>query len=147
MLVLAKITALLACSQMLTKTIRYPYDLWSRNWLLWLIEIIDCWFRIMVAIVRKPNEYQDWRLLGSKNGSVSEIDHPEHLPPGGGRGYPIYPWVGEAAWPFISWPWQKIADFPTLFKTKFRLMIPCLLQTFASVLQKNFQKSLYVHCF
>ena len=94
-------------ARMLAKTIRYHYDLWSRNWLLWLIEIIDCWVRIMVAMVRKPIEYQDWRLLGSKNRSVSEIDHPEHLPPGGGGGYSIYPWVGGAAWPLISWPWQK----------------------------------------
>ena len=135
-------------ARMLAKTIRYSYDLWSRNWLLWLIEIIDCWFRIMVAMVRKPIEYQDWRLLGSKNRSVSEIDHPEHLPPGGGGGYSIYPWVGGAAWPLISWPWQKNRWFSYSVQDKIpiydTLFTPNLRKCPAEKLSKIFVRALFL---
>ena len=46
-------------------------------------------------------------------------------PPGG---YSIYPWVGRCgAAPHILILFKtNIADFPTLFKTEFRFLIPCL---------------------
>ena len=50
-------------------------------------------------------------------------------PPGGG-GYLIYPWVGRccAAPHTLTLFKTNIADFPTLFKTEFRFLIPCLSQ-------------------
>ena len=47
--------------------------------------------------------------------------------PGGG-GYSIYPWVGRCgpAPHTLTLFKTKIADFPTLFKTEFRFLIPCL---------------------
>ena len=47
--------------------------------------------------------------------------------PGGG-GYSIYPWVGRCgpAPQTLTLFKTKIADFPTLFKTEFRFLIPCL---------------------
>ena len=49
----------------------------------------------------------------------------EPLRPGGGTQY-IFGW-GGAARPLIPRPClrQKIAYFPTLFKTEFRFLIPC----------------------
>ena len=46
----------------------------------------------------------------------------------GGRGYTIYPWVGRwgPAPHTLTLFETKIADFPTLFKTEFRFLIPCL---------------------
>ena len=46
----------------------------------------------------------------------------------GGRGYSIYPWVGRCrpAHHTLTLFKTKIADFPTLFKTEFRFLIPCL---------------------
>ena len=46
----------------------------------------------------------------------------------GGRGYSIYPWVGRCGAPPHTLTLFKtnIADFPTLFKTEFRFLIPCL---------------------
>ena len=47
---------------------------------------------------------------------------------GGGGGYSIYPWVGRCG-PVphtLTLFKTKIADFPTLFKTEFRFLIPCL---------------------
>ena len=43
-------------------------------------------------------------------------------------GYSIYPWVGRCATaPHILTPFKtNIAYFPTLFKTEFRFLIPCL---------------------
>ena len=48
-------------------------------------------------------------------------------PPGGG-GYSIYPWVGRcsSAPHTLTLFKTKIADFPTLFKTEFRFLIPSL---------------------
>ena len=47
--------------------------------------------------------------------------------PGGG-GYSIYPWVGRcgSAPHTLTLLKTKIADFPTLFKTEFRFLIPSL---------------------
>ena len=52
-------------------------------------------------------------------------------PRGGGLGavgYSIYPWVGRCgpAPHTLTLFKTKIADFPTLFKTEFRFLIPCL---------------------
>ena len=46
----------------------------------------------------------------------------------GGGGYTIYPWVGRCgpAPHTLTLFKTKIADFPTLFKTEFRFLIPCL---------------------
>ena len=46
----------------------------------------------------------------------------------GGGGYSIYPWVGmcSAAPHTLTLFKTNIADFPTLFKTEFRFLIPCL---------------------
>ena len=46
----------------------------------------------------------------------------------GGGGYSIYPWVGRCSpAPYTLTLFKtKIADFPTLFKTEFRFLIPCL---------------------
>ena len=48
----------------------------------------------------------------------------------GGGGYSIYPWVGRcgAAPHTLTLFKTNIADFPTLFKTEFRFLIPCLSQ-------------------
>ena len=48
----------------------------------------------------------------------------------GGGGYSIYPWVGRcgAAPHTLTLFKTNIADFPTLFKTEFRFLIPCLRQ-------------------
>ena len=45
-----------------------------------------------------------------------------------GRGYSIYAWVGRCGpAPYtLTLSKTKIADFPTLFKTEFRFLIPCL---------------------
>ena len=50
----------------------------------------------------------------------------DDLDPGGG--YSIYPWVGRCgpAPHTLTLFKTKIADFPTLFKTEFRFLIPCL---------------------
>ena len=50
-------------------------------------------------------------------------------PPGGG-GYSIYPWVGRccAAPHTLTLFKTNITDFPTLFRTEFRFLIPCLSQ-------------------
>ena len=49
--------------------------------------------------------------------------------PGGG-GNSIYPWLGRcgAAPHTLTLFKTNIADFPTLFKTEFRFLIPCLRQ-------------------
>ena len=46
----------------------------------------------------------------------------------GGRGYSIYPWVGRCgtAPHTLTLFKTNIADFPTLFKTEFRFLIPSL---------------------
>ena len=49
-----------------------------------MVEIIDCSLRIIVAMVQKTIEYQDWRLLWLNTRLVSEndyteIDDPERL--------------------------------------------------------------------
>ena len=48
--------------------------------------------------------------------------------PRGGGGYSIYPWMGRCgtAPHTLTLFKTNIADFPTLFKTKFRFLIPCL---------------------
>ena len=48
----------------------------------------------------------------------------------GGRGYSIYPWAGRcsAAPHTLTLFKTNIADFPTLFTTEFRFLIPCLSQ-------------------
>ena len=45
-----------------------------------------------------------------------------------GGGYSIYPWVGRccAAPHTLTLLKTNIADFPTLFKTEFLFLIPCL---------------------
>ena len=47
---------------------------------------------------------------------------------GGGGGYSIFPWVGRcgAAPHTLTLFKTNIADFPTLFKTELRFLIPCL---------------------
>ena len=57
--------------------------------------------------------------------SLVEID-PSRFP----GGYSIYPWVGRCgAAPHTLTLFQtNIADFPTLLKTEFRFLIPCLSQ-------------------
>ena len=59
------------------------------------------------------------------NGSLIESAASQH--PGGG-GYSIYPWVGRCglAPHTVTLFKTKIADFPVLFKTEFRFLIPCL---------------------
>ena len=49
---------------------------------------------------------------------------------GGGGGYSIYPWMGRCgAAPYTLTLFKtNIADFPNLFKTEFRFLIPCLSQ-------------------
>ena len=49
-------------------------------------------------------------------------------PPGGGEGYSIYPLEGRCgrAPHTLTLFKTNIADFPTLFKTEFRFLIPCL---------------------
>ena len=46
----------------------------------------------------------------------------------GWEGYSIYPWVGRCGLSpcTLTLFETKIADFPTLFKTEFRFLIPCL---------------------
>ena len=46
----------------------------------------------------------------------------------GPGGYSIYPWMGRCGpAPHTLTLWKtNIADFPTLFKTEFRFLIPCL---------------------
>ena len=46
----------------------------------------------------------------------------------GWKGYSIYPWVGRCGLSpcTLTLFETKIADFPTLFKTEFRFLIPCL---------------------
>ena len=59
--------------------------------------------------------------------------------PGGG-GYSIYPWVGRcgAAPHTLTLSKTNITDFPTLFKTEFRLLIPCLRHLINIRASKNF---------
>ena len=49
-------------------------------------------------------------------------------PGGGGGGYSIYLWVGRCgtAPHTLTLFKTNIVDFPTLFKTEFRSLIPCL---------------------
>ena len=74
-------------------------------------------------------------LLGSRIYSASLTDRNvdngpsrRRLCPGGGGGYSIYPWVGRcgSALHTLTLFETKIADFPTLFKTEFRFLIPSL---------------------
>ena len=48
--------------------------------------------------------------------------------PGGGGGYSIYPWVGRCspAPHTLTLFKTNVTDFPTLFKTELRFLIPCL---------------------
>ena len=49
------------------------------------------------------------------------------MPGGWGRGDSIYLWVGRCAAPHSLTLFKtNIADFPTLSKTEFRFLIPCL---------------------
>ena len=54
--------------------------------------------------------------------AIQEVKRP------GGGGYTIYPWVGRcgAAPHTLTLFKTNIADFPTLLKTEFRFLIPCL---------------------
>ena len=53
--------------------------------------------------------------------AIQEVKRP-------GGGFTIYPWVGRcgAAPHTLTLFKTNIADFPTLFKTEFRFLIPCL---------------------
>ena len=55
-------------------------------------------------------------------------------------GYSIYPWVGRCgAAPHILTLFKtNISDFPTLFKTEFRFLIPCLRHLINIRARKNF---------
>ena len=57
-----------------------------------------------------------------------------------GGGYSIYPWVGRCgpAPHTLTLFKTKIADFPTLFKTEFRFLIPCLRHLISIRACKNF---------
>ena len=59
--------------------------------------------------------------------------------PGGGE-YSIYPWVGRcgAAPHTLTLFKTNIADFPTLFKTECRFLIPCLRHLINITACKNF---------
>ena len=56
------------------------------------------------------------------------VNKPIACSPEVGGGYSIYPWVGRcgAALHTLTLFKTNIADFPTLFKTEFRFLIPCL---------------------
>ena len=60
-----------------------------------------------------------------------------------GGGYSIYPWVGRcsAAPHTLTLFKTNIADFPTLFKTEFRFLIPCLRQKLINSIPCLRQKS------
>ena len=66
-----------------------------------------------------------WGRGGSMSGkcNVKAI-----LPPRGGGGYSMYPWLGRcgAAPHTLTLFKTNIADFLTHFKTEFRFLIPCL---------------------
>ena len=57
-----------------------------------------------------------------------------------GGGYSIYPWVGRCgvAPHTLTLFTTNIADFPTLFKTEFRFLIPCLRHLISIRACKNF---------
>ena len=61
--------------------------------------------------------------------TLPELAPIARINPGGG-GYSIYPWVGRCgpAPHTLTLFKTNIADFPTLFKTEFRFLIPCLRQ-------------------
>ena len=63
----------------------------------------------------------------------------EGTAPGGGGGYSIYPWVGRCgvAPHTLTLFKTNIADFPTLFKTEFRFLIPSF-KTFIMFKTKTF---------
>ena len=68
------------------------------------------------------------------------------------RGYSIYPWVwrcGPATCTLTLFK-AKIADFPTLFNTEFRFLIPCLRhltrnqkQNCCSLVRKTYAQTVY----
>ena len=64
------------------------------------------------------------------------------LPPGGG-GYSIYPWVARCGPDPHTLTLFKtnIADFPTLFKTELRFLIPCLRH-----LKLGLQEAVWLSC-
>ena len=100
-----------------------------------------CIFACFVPVFLVASD--DPLLLVAQSESSLELSPPQRLLllspvlpaiPGGlcggnlGRGYSIYPWVGRcgAAPHTLTLFKTNIADFPTLFKTEFRFLIPCL---------------------
>ena len=72
-----------------------------------------------------------------------------HSDPGGG-GYSIYPWVGRCgpALHTLTLFKTKFTDFPTLFKTEFRFLIPCLRHltrnhTLCSLVRRTLAQAVY----
>ena len=68
-------------------------------------------------------KFSVWFTLCSENETMFRDTYP-----GGGGGYSINPWVGRcgAAPHTLTLFKTNIADSPTLFKTEFRYLIPCL---------------------
>ena len=69
-------------------------------------------------------EWHNAGKLGLKNGFCRK----QRTLRSRGGGYSIYPWVGRCgtAPHTLTLFKTNIADFPTLFKTEFRFLIPCL---------------------
>ena len=76
---------------------------------------------------RTTAHYDNSHELLSTSRDVVFLASDAHTPPGG-WGYSIYPCVGRcgAAPHTLTLFKTNIADFPTLFKTEFRFLIPCL---------------------
>ena len=95
---------------------------WSNVELHWSFTVFAVVFQALVYIPFKPfisESYLKWPCRATIT---------NHLGPSPPGGYSIYPWVGRcgAARHTLTLFEKNIADFPTLFKTEFRFLIPCL---------------------
>ena len=79
-------------------------------------------------------KFSVWFTLYSENETMFRDTYPR------GGGYSINPWVGRCgAAPHTLTPFKtNIADFPTLFKTEFGYLIPCLRHLINNRACKNF---------
>ena len=71
-------------------------------------------------------------LMFEDNGSHCKAEYSRNSPGGWGRGYSVNPWVGRcdpAPHTLVLFKTNS-ADFPTLFETEFRVLIPCLIKAF-----------------
>ena len=89
-------------------------------------ELICVFYQWAPAITITKTEMRTLRSMSKTNTlNLNNTFQVVHLFPGG---YSIYPWVGRcgAAPHTLTLFKTNIADFPTLFKTEFRFLIPCL---------------------